>query len=104
MPGIPSRDHVSFIIETRDQVWKVAPYPSVAGLAWVNPYITLHSSYNYILQKLQNSNDINIMDCGCLIATVLHYLASKGVNSRKMIGFDIEERFFDIWVRLFPRS
>ncbi|KAI9713981.1 MAG: hypothetical protein M1820_000711 [Bogoriella megaspora] len=79
---------------TQRRAWKVAPFPYVGQMTWLNPYILLHPSHDRVLSRLKAG--ASIIDCGCMIAPDLRQLAYEGAPTDRMYGFDIESRFFDI--------
>ncbi|KAK5169390.1 uncharacterized protein LTR77_005365 [Saxophila tyrrhenica] len=87
-------DIIAHIEVTRSKAWALAPYPSVGALTWLNPYLTLHLSHDLVLEKVKSG--ATILDCACMIAPDLRYLASRGAPAERMYGFDIEAGFFDI--------
>jgi len=92
--GISPDDLVSHIEAARQRAWPLAPYPSVGALTWLNPYLLLHPAHDRVLSKVKSG--AKIIDCACMVAPDLRYLASKGAPTKNMYGFDIEPGFFDI--------
>lgn len=66
----------------------------MGALTWLNPYIILHEACDKILERVKNG--ATIIDCGCMFAPDLRYLAYKGAPTDKMYAFDIKPDFFHL--------
>lgn len=58
-----------------------------------------HPAHDEILHRLKAGD--TILDCGCMFAPDLRYLAYQGAPTENMHGFDIEDRFFDMAYRYY---
>ncbi|QIW94566.1 hypothetical protein AMS68_000084 [Peltaster fructicola] len=93
--GIQQDQIVAHVSRARAEAWTAGlQYPSVSALTWLRPYLAHHPAHDEVLQRIKAG--ASILDCGCMFAPDLRYLAYSGAPTENMTGFDIEGRFLEM--------
>ncbi|KAK4448431.1 hypothetical protein QBC34DRAFT_113536 [Podospora aff. communis PSN243] len=92
---IPSEEVISRIIELRDKIWEVYPYPCIGQFRFLDLSLVRNPAYQTILHRLTHDGD-RILDVGCCLAPDLRKLAHDGVPPSSMYGLEMHSEYISM--------
>lgn len=85
----------------RDQAFKVAPYPCIGMLQFLDLSLkSMTSIYTEILDRVKNKNH-KFLDLGCCLGQEIRQLVLDGAPSSNTYGSDLWGDFFEVGYQLF---
>ncbi|KAB5550009.1 hypothetical protein GE09DRAFT_1128660 [Coniochaeta sp. 2T2.1] len=93
---IPADEVVPRIVETRDKIWDVFPWPCVGQFRFLDLSLSRQLSYPRILSLLQQSDPVRLLDVGCCFAQDLRKLVRDGAPSSSLYGLEIQSEFISL--------
>ena len=100
--GIPKDRVIDHIEQIRSQGWSVETYPCIGMYVFIELSMSQHPAYAKILESLRSDlEDTTLLDLGCCLGQDLRKLVHDGASGRRLIGYDIEPRFFSVGYEAF---
>ncbi|KAK3319920.1 hypothetical protein B0T19DRAFT_274575 [Cercophora scortea] len=94
---VPADEVVSRVVEMRDKLWDVHPWPCVGQFRFTALSLRTQPSYPHILSRLQSSPTTErLLDVGCCLAPDLRKLAHDGAPSSCLVGLDTQAEFITL--------
>ncbi|KAK3935947.1 hypothetical protein QBC46DRAFT_420675 [Diplogelasinospora grovesii] len=91
---VPPDEVVSRIVETRDKIWDVFPWPCVGQFRFVDLSLSRKASYPRILARLKSGD--RLLDAGCCFAQDLRKLAHDGAPAESLFGLEMQGEFISL--------
>ncbi|KAK1751008.1 hypothetical protein QBC47DRAFT_392072 [Echria macrotheca] len=92
--GIPPNEVLPRVIETRDKIWEIFPWPCVGQFRFLDLSLIRKLIYPEILARLQSGD--RILDVGCCFAQDLRKLAHDGAPRSSLYGLEKQSEFIDL--------
>jgi len=97
--SIPNDENISARVKQAfDSAIVAFPYRCIFNLSFAESRIVNHPKYTQIRQSLSN---LRLIDIGCCMGTEIRQLLVDGIDSRNVLGIDIQPQFIDIGIKLF---
>lgn len=87
----------------RERAWGVFPYGAIGRFWFLNLNPALDDSrFQSVVTRLQRpgSNE-TFLEVGCLLGTIIRYLATQGIRTHRLYGVDLQPGFLNIGYDLF---
>ncbi|KAF9875975.1 hypothetical protein CkaCkLH20_06421 [Colletotrichum karsti] len=99
---IPAEDVDDHIRHIRDELWKVFHYPCIGRWRFLLLADSQDALYRKVLGRMTDANSGDkLLDLGACVGQALRQLAHDGVDSSRLYGADLQQKFLDIGYDLF---
>lgn len=98
--GIPSDDVFQHVIRTREEAWKIFPYPCIGQFRFLEPsFIELGNEFKEVVDRLSKGQ--KLLDMACCFGQTVRELVAGGAPAENVYGCDLEQGFIDMGYELF---
>lgn len=96
---VPPEEVIPRIIETRDKIWDVFPWPCVGQFRFLDLSLSQQPSYPAIMQRLVAGD--RLLDVGCCLGQDLRKLAHDGAPPASLFGLEMQGEFISLAYEFF---
>ncbi|SPQ20284.1 9062dc1e-1f17-46de-b7e8-2f327e6c427f [Thermothielavioides terrestris] len=83
------------IIETRDKIWDVFPWPCVGQFRFLDLSLSRHPMYGRILERIRDGGE-QFLDVGCCFAQDIRKLVHDGAPAANLWGLEKQAEFITL--------
>eukprot|EP01111_Echinosteliopsis_oligospora_P019243 TRINITY_DN9208_c0_g1_i1.p1 TRINITY_DN9208_c0_g1~~TRINITY_DN9208_c0_g1_i1.p1 ORF type:complete len:280 (+),score=47.45 TRINITY_DN9208_c0_g1_i1:31-870(+) len=97
-----SPDEIAKHIEhIRDKAWQIYNYPCIGLYRFLEFSVCMNPKYEEIVNKMKKEEGAKLLDLGCCFGQDIRRLVVDGVDSKNIVGVDLEKPFIDLGFELF---